>query len=215
MPAVLALGSRCGDPGRVNDAEPEPLSDAAFERALDDHNLREDPAELGTWGWTPGRVLASLLVLAMVLWWVWAFSPLAPRGHPDALEDRAFAIRAEVVCAEALDDVADQVDPAFEAADQSERADQIREATDIFTLMVAELAGFAPDPTTRDGSLVDQWLIDWGIYLEDRYAYADDFSAGIDAAFSVTVVGGGQVTDRIDSFANANGMTSCISPTDV
>lgn len=213
--ATLALPPDSAILGDVTDPQPDPLSDDEFEAALTAAELRDDPSLQGTWGWTPGRIVAALLVLAMVLWWVWAFSPLAPRGHPDELDDPAYSVQAELRCAVALETVEQQVPPAFAATDMADRADQIDASTGIFAAMVADLAAAAPDPATRDGDLVARWIADWEIYLSDRLSYRDDFRAGIDAAFSVSVVRGGQVTDQLDSFANANGMPSCMSPTDV
>lgn len=198
----------------MDDADTPPLSDAEFERALAEHELRDAPDE-GRWGWSPGRVLASLAVLAMVAFWVWAFSPWAPRGHPDELDDPAFSDAAEQQCAIVVERVATDVAPANEATSPLERAGQIEQSSDLFAQLLVDLRALAPPPGTRDGDLVERWLDDWEIYVADRYAYADDFRNGISEPFSVTAIRGGQITDPIDSFANANAMPSCASPTDV
>lgn len=192
-----------------------PMTDDEFERALDEHRLRSDEPDAGSWGWSPGRIVSVALLLAMAGFWVWAFSPWAPRGHPDELDDPAFAGDAERRCSRALERIDAEIPLALEATSGDERADFIDAGTAILRDMVIDLAALAPDPTTRDGDLVRRWLADWDIYLGDRDAYASDFRAGIDAPLSVTVVRGGQVTDPIDSFANANDMPSCASPTDV
>lgn len=192
------------------------MSDDDFDRDLERHNLKSpEPVDDGRWGWSLGRVVAAALVVAMFLFWIWAFSPLAPRGHPDELDEPTFSIFAESRCAAALQDIADNVAPAFDAQNLDDRAQQITASTDILAEMVADLARQAPDTATRDGSLVQLWLTDWDIYLGDRYAYADVFRAGRDEPFSVTAINRDQVTAPIDSFANANGMISCASPTDV
>ena len=205
-----------GNPSDVADRNSFSTSDIEFGKELELRNLKSPvPTDQGEWGWSVGRVVAASLVVAMLLFWVWAFSPLAPRGHPDELGDATFPRFAETRCAQALETMSDRVAPAFEAADLYDRANQITISTNILVGMVADLADRAPDPATRDGRLVRLWLADWDIYLGDRYAYADDFRAGRDAPFSVTAVNRDQVTGPIDSFANANGMASCVSPTDV
>lgn len=191
------------------------MGDDDFESDLQRNQLRPEPEDDGKWGWTPGRVFGVAAVLAMFGFWIWAFSPLAPRGHPDELDDPAFATFAEARCAEALDRVAGEVPLASVATSQLERADQIEAATDIFSIMLADLTAGAPEAGTADGDLIQLWLRDWGIYVEDRYAYAADFRAGIDGAFTVTTAGRGQITDPIDSFAGANRMISCAAPQDV
>lgn len=200
----------------MDDADSTPLSDDEFERALTDHDLRDevDPDE-GTWGWTPGRVFAALGVLAMVGFWVWAFSPLAPRGHPDELDDPSFSDAAEQQCAAVLARIEAEIPAANEARDALDRASQIERSSDLFAGLLTDLRTMAPARTTRDGDLVHRWLDDWQTYLGDRYAYAADFRNGIDGPLSVTSIQGGQITDPIDSFANANAMPSCASPTDV
>ncbi len=188
-----------------------------FERDLEREGLRTGPEDEGRWGWSPGRIATVCGLVLIIAFWVWAFSPLAPRGHPDKLDDDTFSVYAEGRCSTAVNQVANDVPLASAAATVGERAEQINEATDIFAVMVEDLTERAPEVGSRDGDLVQLWLTDWGIYLDDRYAYAEDFRAGLDAPFTVTVAGAGrgQITDPIDSFAIANLMDACASPQDV
>ena len=197
------------------------MENAEFERDLEAHGLRPDEAtepdegEQGRWGWTTGRIVSAVLLLCVIAFWIWAFSPLAPRGHPDELDDPAFAEDAEVRCAAAVDQVATEVPAASEATSTDDRADQIDASTAIFEEMLVDLTAIAPPAGTRDREIVDQWLADWQTYIGDRYRYADRFREGIDDRFEVTAVDEGQVTDPIDAFALANRMPSCASPQDV
>ena len=197
------------------------MENAEFERDLEAHGLRPDEADGpdgghgGRWGWTPGRIVSAVLLLGVIAFWVWAFSPLAPRGHPDELDDPAFAEAAEIRCAAAVDQVATEVPAANEATSTDNRADQIDASTAIFEEMLVDLAALAPAAGTSDREIVDRWLADWQIYIGDRYRYAERFRDGIDDRFEVTAVDEGQVTDPIDAFALANRMPSCASPQDV
>ncbi|MFV2039290.1 MAG: hypothetical protein ACC660_03515, partial [Acidimicrobiales bacterium] len=170
-----------------------PLSDDGFDSELEQHGLWADPPLEGSSRWSVGRVLSLLGLFAMIGFWVWAFSPLAPRGHPDELDDPAFAAFAEVRCSAAVERIAEDVPLASAAVNAAARGEQIQASTDILTLMLADLVAAAPEAGSSDGQLVALWLGDWDTYLQDRYAYAADFLAGIDQAFVVTAVNRDQV----------------------
>ncbi len=170
--------------------------------------------DLGRRGWTTGRILAVLGVAAMAAFWVWAFSPWVPAGHPDELDDPSFAVAAEARCAETLG-MLDAMPGATDAENARQRGLQIDQSTLELALMVDDLEAIAPDPRTRDGDLVRRWLTDWRIYVRDRFDYADAFYAGVDEPFTVSAVRGEQVTAPIDTFATVNGMASCATPQDV
>ena len=74
--------------------------------------------------WSFGTVIATTVLVATFGFWVWAFSPWAPRDNPDRLEHRAFAESAESRCAAALDDIA-TIPTAREAETRVDRSDQI------------------------------------------------------------------------------------------
>lgn len=192
------------------DAPDDSVDDDAFETALDDAGLRPDD---GRWGWSIGRIVSVALVLAMAVFWIWAFL-WSPRGHPDELDDPAFPELAERRCTRALEELA-TVPSAREATGLDDRAQQIEATTGMLAAMVADLRGSAPAEGTRDGDLVKRWLSDWDVYIGDRYTYADRFRQGVDTAFEVTAIGGDQVTSALDLFATINRMPSCASPGDV
>lgn len=190
--------------------DPDEMDDDEFERELDRNDLRP---EAGTWGWTPGRVVGIVLVLAMAGFWLWAFL-WSPRGHPDELDDPAFTVAAETRCAAALEDLR-TVPSADEAVDLDDRADQLVVTTGILSEMVADLRATAPPPAVRDGALVARWLDDWDTYIADRNIYIDRLRAGEDTIFEVTARDGDQITAPLDLFATINRMPSCQAPGDV
>lgn len=195
----------------------EPMDDDEFESELRRHHLRaggDEPDDGGSWGLSPGRIASLVLVGCIIAFWIWAFSPLAPRGHPDELDDSAFSELAEVQCAASLLDL-NAVPGARNAADLADRAQQIEQTSAILSIMVADLAEQVPAGPSRDADLVERWLRDWDIYIGDRLRYANQFSQGIDTAFEVTAIDGDQVTSALDLFATINRMPSCIAPGDV
>jgi hypothetical protein len=207
----------------VTDSDTDPPADD-FERELASHGLRSGADvgqegdhgsdQEGKWGWTPGRIVASVLLLVVAGFWVWAFSPFAPNEHPDELDDPAFAEAARPLC-EAASDALDALPKAHLIDTALERADLIDEGTTIYRDLVAQLRETAPDPSTPDGDVVHRWLDDYEIYLSDRDRYAAKFRAGVDEAFEVTVKGEGQITDPIDAFTIGNRIADCATPQDV
>lgn len=166
--------------------------------------------------WTVGRVLATVALVVMAGAWVWGFSPLAPRGHPDRMEDRTFPEAAQTVCGAVREEL-DMLPRAFEAEDPPERAAFIDEASGFLRTMLDDLDDLAPTVVDGDSDTenVQKWLADWRTYIGDRSTYADVLRTGEDPAFTVTAIDGAQVTERIDGFADANDMENCQVPEDV
>lgn len=221
-------------------ASPSPDGSDAFEAELDRHRLRPDGERErpsgseprvgglleeegeGRWGWSIGRVLSALCLIAMVVFWVWAFSPLAPTDNPDQIDDPSIAVAFEARCApaaaavDALPNANTVLDLDIPRLEQMKvRAGHIDEGTAILRLMHADLLTLAPPLDAPDGPAFDEWLKDWALYLDDRDAQAENFRAGIDGPFEVATKGSDQVTGPIDQFASVNDMLSCITPTDV
>lgn len=168
----------------------------------------------GQWGWTPGRIIATLLLVIVVGFWIWAFSPLAPNTHPDELDERAFADGARPFCIAAADEL-DTLPLATEAIDMGDRADQIDTGTAIYRSLLTELARVAPPAGTSDRVLVDAWLEDYSTYLGDRDRHAALLRDGIDQAFVTTAKGSRQITIPIDEFAKGNRIADCVTPQDL
>ncbi len=188
---------------------------------LDSMRGTDDPDAAGRGGkqrWLPrSRAGASIAVVALAVmagFWIWAFSPLAPSGHPDTLYNVVFTHNAEDICAPAVAAV-NRLPGAAEATGPEDRAGQIRTSTLMFEEMVAELRIEADDVVGSDADLLDAWLADWDTYLGDRRAYAAVLAGGSDPPFTVTARDGEGVTGYIDTFAEVNAMPSCATPGDV
>lgn len=160
------------------------------------------------------RVVAGLVIAASFGVWVYAYSGLAKRDAPDLLADRGLASSAEAICANTLTDVA-AMPNALDAADGSERAEQIRGATDRFEIMVGDLEALQTFDE-RDDRIYHSWLSDWRVILDDRRDYADRIAVDPEAQFYITDIGVSERLDkRLTRFANTNLMVSCAAPTDV
>ena len=168
--------------------------------------------------WLPknraGATVAVVALLVMGGFWIWAFSPLAPSGHPDVLHNVVFTHNAEDICARAVA-AADRLPQAAEATGPEDRSTQITTATIVFADMLGELHGAADEVVGSDAELLDAWLADWDTYLDDRRAYAETLAGGSDPPFTVTARDGEAVTGYIDIFAEVNSMPSCATPGDV
>ena len=169
-------------------------------------------------GWLPknraGAVAAILALLVMGGFWIWAFSPLAPSGHPDLLEHAGFTVAAEDICARTVAAI-DELPGAPEATSPADRAGQIRTSTAFLEQMLTDLDAPAEEVIGPDALLIESWLEDWETYLGDRHAYADTLAGGSDPPFTVTARDGEAVTSYISIFAEVNAMASCATPGDV
>lgn len=188
---------------------------------LDSLGGTDDPDASGPGGtrrWLPqsraGAGVAVTALLVMAGFWIWAFSPLAPSGHPDVLYDVAFTEDAEDICARTVA-AADRLPGAAEATGPQHRARQIRTSTPLYEDMVAQLRAEAGQVVGSDADLLEAWLADWDTYLADRRAYAAILAGGNDPPFTVTARDGDGVTSYIDIFAEVNAMASCAAPEDV
>lgn len=165
--------------------------------------------------WSPGRVAATGVVVLLLAMWGYvlylAFGP-GRQPPPDRLDDTTFAVAAQAVCRDALDDVA-ELPRAVETPDPVERAAVVEAANDRFARMLDDLAVLTP--AGEDGAVVTAWLADWAVYLGDRSAYAEALRTDPDARLLVTPKQNEQVTEFIDAFAKDNRMPSCGTPLDV
>ncbi len=161
-----------------------------------------------------GRVVAGILVIGSFAIWAYAYSGAADRPTPDRLDDQAFALAAERMCATALDDIAD-MPSALDAADGPDRADQIRRSTARLETMLDELDALVGG-SDRDVEITTGWLADWRVMTADRYRYADAIAGDPNAQFLQTDTGAGERLDRrITRMADTNTMPSCAAPEDV
>jgi hypothetical protein len=165
--------------------------------------------------WTTGRVVVTVLVVAMVAMWGYvlylAFGP-GRQAPPDRLDDPAFALAAQERCAEALDEIA-ALPRAVDARTADERADVVQDANRRLGDMLDDLEAMVPDG--EDGELVTEWLVDWRTYLADREAYVLALRSDPEAQLLVSAKDRDQITEYLDAFARDNRMISCGTPIDV
>jgi hypothetical protein len=168
----------------------------------------------GIRGWTPYRVLALLLVLAFVAFWVWAFSPWAPSRKADGLVDTTYATRANAQCRAAKAQL-DALPRAHSAATPAARADIVDSSNITVASMIEELRADTASMVGRDRELLDQWLADWDAYLQSRRDYATELRTEPDVQFTVPARHGGQITETMDGFSRTNEIFDCLVPLDV
>lgn len=163
------------------------------------------------------RVGAILGAGLFVSFWVWALF-FASKEAVNRVEDRAWAERAEVICAEARGQrfaLADYRELADLGPDQiRERAAIIDKATDITEAMLDELVAVAPigEKATQ---IVPLWETDYRIYIENRRVYAAQLrETGENLPFYETAVAI-PISEKIATFAGDNSMASCAPPTDL
>ena len=155
------------------------------------------------------------IVALLAIMWTLAFSGWRDPGTIDKLDDPAFALAAEDVCASARVDL-DALPGAPDATSPADRGSVVEIATDRLQEMVTELRGLVPNGTD-DGLALNRWLDDWDLYLNDRRAHQAELLAGNDVRFVVSATANGaQVSKSLDRFAElANPMPSCATPGDL
>jgi hypothetical protein len=161
------------------------------------------------WRRSPFRkALIIVGVVAFVAFWTWALF-FASKTAVNKIEDRAWAERAETICADY--DLQLRALEAKASPDLQVRADLVVESTDLLSSMLDEL--MAVTPTDDKGkAIVPAWEADYRTLLQDRYRYAERLRAGENVAFTETAVKGVPITERIETFAADNEMASCGPP---
>ena len=174
---------------------------------LDEHRARA----LGV------RIGLTILVVLFAAFWIWALF-FASKESVNRIEDRAWAERAEQICtaanAERLE-LADFRVIADGGADLiRERADIVEASTVIVERMLDDIV--AVTPTDRKGiEIVPLWEADYRVYIQDRYRYAEQLrAAGENLPFYETA-DGIPLSERIETFAVDNEMSSCAPPRDL
>lgn len=157
-----------------------------------------------------GLALAAIILVSFAPW-IYRWSGLADRPFPDTLDEPAFAIAAEPICASVVNDLPN----ALRAQDHLDRAVQLREGTAQLQAMV-DVLGSEVTGTERDVRITELWLDDWEIYLGDRLGYADRLEQDELAVFYLTQLDGKERLERrISRFATTNRIPSCGTPGDV
>lgn len=178
-----------------------------------------------------GKIAAVVFVLGSVIFWIWAFSPLAPNDNPDRIPDREFPVAAEAQCAESLERIDVISAGVFDLNEPFERAAIVDEATTELDALVerldaeadaiyADLAVGVSDNGRLDDldewrTVIDRWLDDWRIYLGDRRDHAERLRTEGDVELLLSLVGNIDVAERLTGFARVNDMSSCEVPGDL
>jgi hypothetical protein len=133
----------------------------------------------------------------------------ASKEAVNKIDDRAWAARAEEICARY--DVQIRALDRQRSADLDVRADLVVESTDLLTAMLDEVVAVAPtDP--KGQAIVPDWEAEYRTLLDDRYRYAEVLRSGENARFTETAVNNVPITERIETFAGDNEMPSCAPP---
>ena len=165
------------------------------------------------WSRSVVRLGLSTLVICLIAFWFWAFF-LAPSGNPDRIEDRVWASNAENLCAEFRLTIQD-LPLASTATTPNARANMIDEITVLVGSLVNSLESLCGG-TEDDRFLIESWIYDWRIYIQDRNNYAEELRTEGDVAPLLTSLpsGSGSHLDRQNGFARVNDLDSCLDPGD-
>ncbi len=157
---------------------------------------------------TPLRVLFLVGFSAFIAFWFWALF-LIDKTAVNKFEDRAWAENAEETCAPVKRAV--RLLDLEATADLAGRADLVEQSTDMYAVMLDDLASDLPDDP-KGAAIVPDWIADWRTLLQNRYDYAAELRAGNEVPFTETAVEGIPITERIEAFAGDNEMDSCAPP---
>ncbi len=168
----------------------------------------EDRPERPTIGRIVLRILGVIGAIAFVSFWFWALF-LIDKTAVNKIEDRAWAARAEEICAPVKLELR-RLD--LETSTELEgRAALVVQSTDMLSAMLDDLEAVEPsDP--KGQAIVPAWIADYRTLLQDRYNYAERLRSGQDGPFTETPVQGVPITERIETFAGDNEMPSCAPP---
>jgi hypothetical protein len=171
------------------------------EQIDDNGHFRRTPRQKGL---TFGKVLFPIGAILFVSFWAWALF-FASKTSVNKIEDRAWAERAEGICAPVKEELRGfemQADPSLDV-----RADLVVQSTDTLGRMLDDL--IANTPSDPKGQAI---VPAWRQLLDDRYAYSERLRGGQNVPFTETAVNGVPITERIENFAGDNEMPSCAPP---
>jgi hypothetical protein len=163
---------------------------------------------------------AALVVglLAFSAFWTWALF-FASKEPVNRIDDRAWAARAEEICAAADEQRVALADfrTMRDATPQMvrERADIVDDATAILEQMLDDVVADPPDDA-KGRAVVPLWEDDYRTYLADRRAFTAELRAtGENVAFYESAMGGIPISEKLETFAADNHMASCAPPRDL
>ncbi len=162
-----------------------------------------------------GRVIAVVVALAIILFWIWIFTGGPKKVNADRLDDRAYVERTHERCRDLRADLA-ELPGAGDFTSATQRADVLDEANVLVEQMVDDIEADAP-ASGGDAEVLEGWFGDWRRYLRDREDYAARLRQDPDAKFLVTE--NPDLKDSVDKtievFADVNDMPDCATPGDV
>ena len=166
-------------------------------------------------GFTWQRGVAMVVVLVLAVFWVWAFSPWAPREKADGISDKGFLEAANAAC-RTMQDELEKLPPATASTSAVARAEVVEKSAAPMAAMIEQLRTLAEPLRGKDAELVSLWIGDWVQYSADRQAYAKALRNDEKALFIVSQRNNeGQITRTMDGFARVNDLKYCIVPIDV
>lgn len=166
--------------------------------------------------------MLAVVIGCFAAFWIWALF-FASKEAVNRIDDRAWAARAERICADAnearlaLSDYRSIVgDDDAQIADLiRERADIVDRATDIVDRMLDDVVAVEPSDD-KGRAIVPQWEGEYRSYIAARRTYADDLRAsGENLPFYEPGADGLPVSERLETFAGDNDMPSCAPPRDL
>lgn len=152
--------------------------------------------------------LVAVALATLTVFWIWALF-FASKQAINRIDDRAWAARAEEICAPVKVELREL--DLLASPDLVVRSDLVTRSTDLLSAMLDDIVSVTP--TDEKGqSIVPEWERDYRKLLSDRYAYAAQLRGGTDGPFTETAVDGLPITERIETFAGDNEMPSCAPP---
>ena len=161
--------------------------------------------------WRRSKARKALLVvggIGFAAFWTWALF-FASKEAVNKVDDRAWAERAEVICADY--DVRIRALEAQTSKDLVVRADLVVQSTDLLSAMLDDITAVLPTDD-KGRAIVPAWEVDYRTLLNDRYRYAEELRSGQNVPFTETAVEGVPITERIETFAGDNEMPTCGPP---
>jgi hypothetical protein len=164
-------------------------------------------------GWTPARIAAVVVGLAIALFWIWIFSGAPAKDNPDQLDDPSYVRALEARCVDLRADIAGLPLPE-ETPTAPERAAVIAEANTLIATFIDDVEAGAP--TDGDDAIsMAGWLTDWKLYLANREDYVERLNEDASARLLLDESELGDSVDKtIQIFAEINRIPDCATPGD-
>ena len=168
-------------------------------------------------GWTVGRIITVVAVLAMVGFWAWIFAGGPDKANPDYLTDRTFVALGPGPLRRRRTTGSTPCQPARDATTAVERADVIDQATGDIADAGRRPRGEGADSRATMPRAWQGWIHDWRD-LDRRPAelHRRRWRADPRAQFLVSTNKAGDSVDTpIKNFADINDIPECDPPLDV